>query len=479
MKQNIEQKVKQLQQEIKLLKKQNKELLKNAIVSDSSPKVKVPKEVRLIFDKAEKTVGDYFSSLKFSPSKGAIEINNERYVLVRASALSHEFLNSIKELYSNRGEDEANSIGKNILFDVAHLIGLEDAKNFHHKMNLKDPVSKLSAGPVHFAYTGWAFVDILPGSNPSPDENYILKYRHPFSFEADSWISAGKKSKTPVCIMNAGYSSGWCEASFGMSLTAVEITCRAKGDEHCSFIMAPPHKVDQYIKLDKKKKQQQIAIPAFLERKKSEEELKASLLEKEVLLKEIHHRVKNNLQIVSSLLNLQAHNIDDPIAKEKYQESIGRIKSMAIIHELLYRSKNLSHIHIREYIQELMEYISETYSVDQRIKMHLDFKVTSEWMELDTAIPCGIILNELLSNAFKHAFPKGKKGKIEIVFKNIEYNSYQYCLTIKDNGKGIPLKLNSKNPETLGLQLIQSLVEQLNGEMFLDSSKGTEFRILF
>lgn len=479
MKQNLELKIKQLELEIIRLKKQNKALLKNSISSDSSPKVKVPKEIRPIFDKAEKTVGNYFNSLKFSPSQGSIEINDERYVLVRASALSHEFLNSIKELYSNRGEEEANHIGKNILFDVAHLIGLEDAKNFHRKMKLKDPISKLSAGPIHFAYTGWAFVDILPGSNPSPDENYILKYRHPFSFEADSWISAGKKSKTPVCIMNSGYSSGWCEASFGMSLTAVEVTCRAKGDEHCTFIMAPPHKVDQYIKQDKKKKSGQIAIPAFLERKKSEEELKASLLEKEVLLKEIHHRVKNNLQIVSSLLNLQAHNINDSSAKEKYQESIGRIKSMAIIHELLYRSKNLSHIHIREYIQELMDYISETYSVDQRIKVQLDFKVTSEWMELETAIPCGIILNELLSNAYKHAFPKGKKGKIEIVFKNIEYKNYKYCLTIKDNGKGIPVKLNSKEPETLGLQLVQSLVEQLSGEWFVDSSKGTEFKILF
>lgn len=415
-------KIKQLKKEILLLKKENARLKKSFNPVTEEHTVKVPRQVEPIFNKAEKLVGQYFKSLKFSPSKGSIEINNERYVLVRASALSHEFLNSFKQLYKDWGEEEAANIGKNILFDVSHVLGLEDARNFHKKMKLKDPISKLSAGPVHFAYTGWAFVNILPESNPSPDDNYFIKYHHPYSFEADSWVRAKKKSNTPVCIMNAGYSSGWCEASFGISLTAVEISCRARGDKHCTFIMAPPHKIDMHLqKLDGKKIMNKVEIPAFLSRKKIEEKLNASISEKEFLIKEIHHRVKNNLQIISSLLNLQAADIHDPQTKEKFYESIGRIKSIAIIHELLYQSKDLSNIKIKKYLEELVSFIGNTYNIGKKIKLKLDVDTVQKYINLDKAIPCGIIINELLSNAFKHAFENKKTGGT-ITIKFIEHN---------------------------------------------------------
>jgi two-component sensor histidine kinase/predicted hydrocarbon binding protein len=465
-----EKKIKQLEKEILLLKKENASLKKTFSLNTDKHTVKVPKQIEPIFNKAEKLVGKYFESLKFSPSKGSIEINNERYVLVRASALSHEFLNSFKQLYKDRGDEEATNIGKNILFDVSHVLGLEDAHNFHKKMKLKDPISKLSAGPVHFAYTGWAFVDILPESNPSPDENFFLKYHHPYSFEADSWLRAKKKSNTPVCIMNSGYSSGWCEASFGISLTAVEISCRAKGDKHCTFIMAPPDKIDSHLqKFTVKKIKTKVEIPAFLERKKIEEKLNASLLEKEFLIKEIHHRVKNNLQIISSLLNLQASSIGDKATLEKYTESIGRIKSMAIIHELLYQSKDLSNIKIKKYLQELVSFISSTYNLGKHIKVNLKVKTNREFINLDKAIPCGIIINELLSNAFKYAFENKKQaGEINV---ELDENNGIYKLTVSDNGIGLPASVNTKTSATLGLQLINSLVEQLEGKLEVNSKR--------
>ena len=469
-------KIKELKKEIDLLKKENQSL-KILHQNTDKPTVKVPKDIQPVFSTAEKLVKNYFNSLKFNPSEGCIEINKERYVLVRASALSHEFLNSIKYLYKDRGEDEALSIGKNILFDLSHVLGLEDARNFHKKMKLKDPISKLSAGPVYFAYTGWAFVDILPESNPTPDKNFFITYKHPYSFEADSWIKSGKKSETPVCIMNAGYSSGWTEASFGMPLTAVEISCRAKGDKDCTFIMAPPDKIDSYLPKNlSKKKKHAIEIPSFLEQKKVEEKLNSSLAEKEFLLKEIHHRVKNNLQIISSLLNLQADNIEDAVTKEKYTESIGRIKSMAIIHELLYRSKNLSTIEIKEYLNELVSYITNTYSVNKNITVNLKVKVEQKFIELDKAIPCGIIINELLSNAFKYAFKGKKKGIINIFFKETEQ---QYSLVVSDNGVGFTNSGNVKNVDTLGLQLVNSLVGQLGGNLKTETKKGTLFHISF
>ena len=150
MKLAISNKIKQLETEILSLKKENALLKKSGSHSYGKSTVKVPAHIKPIFDKAEKLVGQYFKSLTFSPTQGSIEINKERYVLVRASALSHEFLNSIKHLYSDRGEDEATNIGKNILFDLSHVLGIEDANSFHKKMKLKDPISKLSAGPVHF-----------------------------------------------------------------------------------------------------------------------------------------------------------------------------------------------------------------------------------------------------------------------------------------------------------------------------------------
>ena len=199
------------------------------------------------FENAQKTVNEYFSKLNFNPEKGSIEINDERYILVRASSLSIDFYKNIKELYPEKSTKESFEFASDFLFDIGHLIGKEDAKKFHNFMKLENPIEKLSAGPVHFAYSGWAFVEILEESNPSPDENFFLKYNHPYSFEANAWIKKGEKSKEPVCTMNAAYSSGWCSESYGIPLTAVELTCRAKGDENCTFVMAHQDKIEHYL----------------------------------------------------------------------------------------------------------------------------------------------------------------------------------------------------------------------------------------
>jgi predicted hydrocarbon binding protein len=130
---------------------------------------------------------------------------------------------------------------------MAHAIGKSDARAFHAKTNVKDALQKLSTGPLHFAHTGWAFVDIHKESIPSQDENFYLIYDHKNSFEADSWIAKGVKTNFCTCFMNAGYSSGWCEASFDIKLTSREISCRSRGDKQCRFIMAQPHRIEEFI----------------------------------------------------------------------------------------------------------------------------------------------------------------------------------------------------------------------------------------
>jgi len=240
--------------------------------------------------------------------------------------------------------------------------------------------------------------------------------------------------------------------------------------------MAPPHKIDSYLqKLPVKKTK--VEIPAFLERKKIEEKLNSSVLEKEFLIREIHHRVKNNLQIISSLLNLQSAGISDPKIKEKYNESIGRIKSMAIIHELLYQSNDLSNIKIKKYLEELVSFISSTYNTDKEVGVKLEVKTGQEFIDLDKAIPCGIIINELLSNSFKYAFEnKKRKASIRVSFKE---HRNKCTLEVSDNGSGFPESVDFKNSSTLGLQLINSLVEQLDGQLKVDVKKGSSFIITF
>lgn len=469
----LKSKIEKLEQENDRLKNEKE------FFSTSNKTVSFPIHFQDVFEEAEKVVGKYFEGFSTDPSRGVIEINDERYVLLRASSLSVGFLNIIKDLYSDKGEKEAFQIGKNLLFDTAHVIGLEDAKKFHSSMNLTDPVSKLAAGPVHFAYTGWANVEILPESNPSPDDGYYLKYNHPSSFEADSWIKSGVKSEFPVCIMNSGYSSGWCEESFGIPLTAVEITCRAKGDEKCTFIMAPPHKIDEYINTEGSiSDDEPYDVPLFFERKKIEEKIKQSLEEKNVLLKEVHHRVKNNLQIISSLLNLQSNYFKDESSKAMFRESQNRIKTLALVHEKLYNSSDVQYVDLYEYINSITNLLSYSFDkefIDVSFDMDMDMEAVKK-LDIEKAIPCGLIVNEVLSNSFKYAFPNKLSGKIEVSFT---YNSGNYEMCISDNGVGIPEEIDVENSNSLGLELIHSLVDQLEGKVKVTLKRGTAYQITF
>ncbi len=463
--------VKALKKELSTFKKTNTKPIKTVLV---------PPQFKSIFEKAEKNVGKYHQSLAIHPEKASIEISGQRYLLVRASALSIEFLEGIMSYYRDRGEKEALSIGKSILFDLAHLIGVEDASNFSTLMNLNNPDELLSAGPVHFAYTGWAQVKILEDSHPSPGPNFMLHYTHPFSFEADSWIAAGKQSEQPVCVMNSGYSSGWCEQSYGIKLTSVEITCRAKGDKECTFIMAPPDKIQSYLKKQPEVKKDKPEVPTFLKQKTINEQLSASLHEKELLLKEIHHRVKNNLQIISSLLNLQLHTIDDPKIQTKFRESINRISSMAELHNLLYRSKNFASISFTQYLPAIVHSLKFSYNPKVKVDLVFDIKMKKDELDIDKAIPCGLILNEIISNSFKYAFKGRKSGRITVCFSDhVKDSKHQYRLSVSDNGIGYKQPEDIEESKTLGLQLIHSLSKQLDAELTLNTKRGTHYQIDF
>ena len=213
------------------------------------------------------------------------------------------------------------------------------------------------------------------------------------------------------------------------------------------------------------------------ENKISEDLIRASLNEKETLLREIHHRVKNNLQVISSLLNMQASSISDQATLEIFKESQNRIRSMALIHEKLYSSRDLAEIKFDDYLKNLTNYLLRTY----RINVHaieLSINVESDiFLTVDTAIPCGLIINELLTNSLKYAFSDDRKGKIHISL--CRDANKKYSLKVRDNGVGIPDHIKLSNSETLGLQIVATLTRQLDGEVELDRSNGTSFTIGF
>ena len=212
------------------------------------------------------------------------------------------------------------------------------------------------------------------------------------------------------------------------------------------------------------------------DRKLAEEKIKTTLQEKEVMLREIHHRVKNNMQIISSLLRLQSMEIKDQISLEKFKVSQNRIKSMALIHESLYRSEDLAKINFSDYINKLSTHILSTYSQEAAL-IDLNLELGKIYLDITRAIPCGQILNELLSNAIKHAFPEDKRGEIRI--KMSARPKGKYHLIVADNGIGFPNKLDFRKTKTLGLQLVNDLVRQLHGSIVLSRKAGTSFEIKF
>lgn len=213
-----------------------------------------------------------------------------------------------------------------------------------------------------------------------------------------------------------------------------------------------------------------------LERKRADEQLRALLREKDVLLAEVHHRVKNNMQVIISLLELQARSIQDERALAAFRESRNRVSSMALVHELLYRSQDFAQIDMAQYIRSLTTKLLHLYGVDSSV-VTLQMAVEAVSLDLEKAIPCGLVINELVTNCLKHAFPEGRPGQINI---QVRRDDCHVVLVVGDDGVGFPKELNWQNATSLGLRLITFLTtHDLGGGVELDQANGTEFKITF
>ncbi|MGK7391303.1 MAG: sensor histidine kinase, partial [Candidatus Cyclobacteriaceae bacterium M2_1C_046] len=212
------------------------------------------------------------------------------------------------------------------------------------------------------------------------------------------------------------------------------------------------------------------------DRKKYEEELDKNLHDKEVLLQEIHHRVKNNLAIIVSLLELQKDELDMEM-QDVFKESQSRIQSIALVHEKLYQTESLSNISLAEYIRELTDVISSAYHTEKR-DVTTDLILDDENINLDInqAIPVGLIYNELVNNAYKHGFSGNKKGSLKVM---LGYDGEEISLSVADNGKGLPEDFDLEGAGSLGMVLVNTLAQQLGADLMATSNEWTEFRISF
>lgn len=217
--------------------------------------------------------------------------------------------------------------------------------------------------------------------------------------------------------------------------------------------------------------QEEVAV-----RRLAEEEIKLSLTEKEILLKEIHHRVKNNLQIITSLLNLQSAQIKDSPSYELFKESQARVRSMALIHEKLYQAKDLARVDFDSYVRDLVAYLYRSYgATPDTIEFRCDIR--NVLLGVDTAIPCGLIISELVTNCLKYAFPNNHKGSINVALGPVDGG--HIALSVVDNGIGLPSEMDIRNTDSLGLQLVNTLTQQLHGSLELHRNGGTGFKIVF
>jgi PAS domain S-box-containing protein len=317
----------------------------------------------------------------------------------------------------------------------------------------------------------------------STDMIFLVNSDYQYQAANNSYLNAFKLSKEEIVgrklfeVMGEAYFKNTIKPNIKKCLNGEKILYQAWFDFPELGKRYMDIKYSQYLENDGVLKGIVVNARDITFRKQAEDKIQKSLEEKELLLRELYHRTKNNMQVISSMLSIKSMYTDNKEVKETFEETKRRIMSMALVHEKLYQAKDLSWIDLKDYITDLVELLKASLlpeNTNLEIITHLENTRTN----IDTAIPCGLIINELFTNAIKHGFPDNKSGFIKIELTNQDDN--EICISISDNGKGIPEGLDFKNSKSYGLEAVVMLAElQLGGSIILNSKKGTEFKVTF